>query len=92
MVKLVQRLFREEGIDLTLADEALGAIARKATTARWARRVSAIMEGIAVDTMFGLRASKASRRVGSPGEVVGGTPRPRRSIFYAACANAVGRD
>src|SRR5262249_32622775 len=48
-----QRLFEMESIDLTLAEEALGAIARKAIDRKTgARGLRSIMEGILLDTMF----------------------------------------
>jgi endopeptidase Clp ATP-binding regulatory subunit ClpX len=55
LVKQYQRLFEMESIDLTLAEEALGAIARKAIDRKTgARGVRSIMEGILLDTMFDL--------------------------------------
>jgi hypothetical protein len=49
--------------DLTLAEEALGAIARKAIDRKTgARGLRSIMEGLLLDTMFDLPSSKASRR------------------------------
>ena len=50
LVKQYQRLFEMEGIDLTLAEEALGAIARKAIHRKTgARGLRSIMEGILLD-------------------------------------------
>jgi ATP-dependent Clp protease ATP-binding subunit ClpX len=47
LVKQYQRLFEMESIDLTLAEEALGAIARKAIDRKTgARGLRSIMEGI----------------------------------------------
>jgi ATP-dependent Clp protease ATP-binding subunit ClpX len=47
LVKQYQRLFEMESIDLTLADEALGALARKAIDRKTgARGPRSIMEGI----------------------------------------------
>ena len=55
LVKQYQRLFEMESVDLTLADEALGAIARKAIDRKTgARGLRSIMEGILLDTMFDL--------------------------------------
>src|SRR5712672_1333957 len=55
LVKQYQRLFEMETIDLTLAEEALGAIARKAIDRKTgARGLRSIMEGILLDTMFDL--------------------------------------
>ena len=55
LVKQYQRLFEMESIDLTLAEEALSAIARKAIDRKTgARGLRSIMEGILLDTMFDL--------------------------------------
>src|SRR5215470_17328215 len=55
LVKQYQTLFEMESIDLTLAEEALGAIARKAIDRKTgARGLRSIMEGILLDTMFDL--------------------------------------
>ena len=53
-----------EGVDLTLAEEALGAIARKAIDRKTgARGLRSIMEGILLDTMFDLpRRSRSATR------------------------------
>ena len=76
LVKQYQRLFEMEGIDLTLAEEALGAIARKAidrTTG--ARGLRSIMEGILLDTMFDLPSLEGVEEVVISREVVEGTAR-----------------
>ena len=55
LVKQYQRLFEMESVDLTLAEEALGAISRKAIERKTgARGLRSIMEGILLDTMFDL--------------------------------------
>ena len=55
LVKQYQRLFEMEGVDLTVAEEALGAIARKAIDRKTgARGLRSIMEAILLDTMFDL--------------------------------------
>jgi endopeptidase Clp ATP-binding regulatory subunit ClpX len=55
LVKQYQRLFEMEGVDLTVAAEALGAIARKAIDRKTgARGLRSIMEAILLDTMFDL--------------------------------------
>ena len=55
LVKQYQRLFEMESIDLTLAEEALGAIARKAIERKTgARGLRSIVEAILLDTMFDL--------------------------------------
>ena len=55
LVKQYHRLFEMEGINLTFADEALSAIARKAIERKTgARGLRSIMEYILLDTMFEL--------------------------------------
>ena len=55
LVKQYQRLFEMEGVDLTVAAEALGAIARKAIDRKTgARGLRSIMEQALIDTMFEL--------------------------------------
>ena len=66
-----------ESIDLTLADEALGAIARKAIERKTgARGLRSIMEGILLDTMFDLPSLEGVEEVVISREVVEGTARP----------------
>src|SRR3977135_4121727 len=77
LVKQYQRLFEMEGIDLTLSEEALGAIARKAIDRKMgARGLRAIMEGILLDTMFDLPSLEGVKEVVISREVVEGTGRP----------------
>jgi ATP-dependent Clp protease ATP-binding subunit ClpX len=77
LVKQYQRLFEMESIDLTLADEALGAIARKAIDRKTgARGLRSIMEGILLDTMFDLPSLEGVEEVVISREVVEGTGRP----------------
>src|SRR6202022_1369351 len=74
LVKQYQRLFEMGGIDLTLADEALGAIARKAIDRKTgARGLRSIMEGILLDTMFDLPSLEGVEEVVISKEVVEGT-------------------
>ena len=55
LVKQYQRLFKMEGVDLTVAAEALGAIARTAIERKTgARGLRSIMEAILLDSMFDL--------------------------------------
>ena len=55
LVKQYHRLFEMESIDLSFAEEALGAIARKAIERKTgARGLRSIMESILLDTMFDL--------------------------------------
>jgi ATP-dependent Clp protease ATP-binding subunit ClpX len=76
-----------EGINLTLAEEALDAIARKAITRKTgARGLRSIMEGILLDTMFELPSLEGVEEVVISREVVEGTARPLH--IYAARAGA----
>jgi ATP-dependent Clp protease ATP-binding subunit ClpX len=76
-VKQYQRLFEMENIDLTLADEALSAIAKKAIERKTgARGLRSIMEGILLDTMFDLPSLEGVEEVVISKEVVEGTARP----------------
>jgi ATP-dependent Clp protease ATP-binding subunit ClpX len=73
LVKQYQRLFEMESIDLTLAEEALGAIARKAIDRKTgARGLRSIMEGILLDTMFDLPSLEGVEEVVISREVVRG--------------------
>ena len=77
LVKQYQRLFEMENIDLTLAEEALGAISRKAIDRKTgARGLRSIMEGILLDTMFDLPSLEGVEEVVISKEVVEGTARP----------------
>src|ERR671914_408947 len=77
LVKQYQRLFEMESIDLTLAEEALGAIARKAIERKTgARGLRSIMESILLDTMFDLPSLEGVEEVVISREVVEGTARP----------------
>src|SRR6266496_3256439 len=77
LVKQYQRLFEMESIDLTLAEEALGAIARKAIDRKTgARGLRSIMEGILLDTMFDLPSLEGVEEIVISREVVEGTARP----------------
>ena len=77
LVKQYQRLFEMESIDLTLAEEALGAISRKAIERKTgARGLRSIMEGILLDTMFDLPSLEGVEEVVISKEVVEGTARP----------------
>ena len=77
LVKQYQRLFEMESIDLSLAEEALGAIARKAIERKTgARGLRSIMESILLDTMFDLPSLEGVEEVVISREVVDGTARP----------------
>jgi ATP-dependent Clp protease ATP-binding subunit ClpX len=86
LVKQYQRLFEMENIDLTLADEALVAIARKAIDRKTgARGLRSILESILLDTMFDLPSLEGVEEVVISKEVVEGTTPPL--YVYADRAN-----
>ena len=63
LVKQYQRLFEMENIELTFADEALGAVARKAIERKTgARGLRSILESILLETMFDLPGPGRRRR------------------------------
>ncbi len=75
LVKQYQRMFEMETVDLTLADEALSAIARKAIDRKTgARGLRSIMESILLDTMFDLPSLEGVEEVVISREVVEGAP------------------
>src|SRR5947209_7259964 len=77
LVKQYQRLFEMESVDLTLAEEALGAISKKAIERKTgARGLRSIMESILLDTMFDLPSLEGVEEVVISREVVEGTARP----------------
>jgi ATP-dependent Clp protease ATP-binding subunit ClpX len=66
-----------ESIDLTLAEEALSAIARKAIDRKTgARGLRSIMEGTLLDTMFDLPSLEGVQEVVISKDAVEGTARP----------------
>jgi len=74
LVKQYQRLF---DIELTFADEALGAVARKAIERKTgARGLRSILEAILLETMFDLPGLEGVEEVVISREVVEGTARP----------------
>jgi ATP-dependent Clp protease ATP-binding subunit ClpX len=88
LVKQYQRLFEMGGVGLTLAEEALGAIARKAIDRKTgARGLRSIMEGILLDTMFDLPSLEGVEEVLVSREVVEGTAQPLY-IYPARAGNA----
>ena len=77
LVKQYQRLFEMESVDLTLPDEALEAISKKAMERKTgARGLRSIMEGILLDTMFDLPGLEGVEEVVISTQVVEGTARP----------------
>jgi len=66
-----------ENIDLTFADEALGAVARNAIERKTgARGLRSILEGILLETMFDLPGLEGVEEVVISREVVEGTAHP----------------
>ncbi|RXH02759.1 ATP-dependent Clp protease ATP-binding subunit ClpX [Bradyrhizobium vignae] len=77
LVKQYQRLFEMENIELTFADEALGAVARKAIERKTgARGLRSILESILLETMFDLPGLEGVEQVVISREVAEGTARP----------------
>ena len=71
LVKQYQRLFEMENIELTFADEALGAIARRAIERKTgARGLRSILEAILLETMFDLPSLEGVEEVVISREVV----------------------
>jgi ATP-dependent Clp protease ATP-binding subunit ClpX len=85
LVKQYQRLFEMEGVNLTVAEEALGAIVRKAIDRKTgARGLRSIMETTLLDTMFDLPSLEGVEEVVISQQVVEGTAGPR--YMYATRA------
>jgi ATP-dependent Clp protease ATP-binding subunit ClpX len=77
LVKQYRRLFEMESVDLTLAEEALWAIARKSIERKTgARGLRSIMEIILLDTMFELPSLEGLTEVVISKQVVEGTAAP----------------
>jgi ATP-dependent Clp protease ATP-binding subunit ClpX len=77
LVKQYQRLFEMESVDLTLAEEALGEISKKAIERKTgARGLRSIMESILLDTMFDLPGLEGVEEVVISKQVVEGTSQP----------------
>src|SRR6201746_1412320 len=77
LVKQYQRLFEMENIELTFADEALGAVARRAIERKTgARGLRSILESILLETMFDLPGLEGVEEVVIWREVVEGPARP----------------
>ncbi len=89
LVKQYQRLFKMENVDLRLAEDALGAISRKAIERKaGARGLRSIIEMLLLDTMFDLPGIEGVEQVVISKQVVEGTARPL--YIYADRANDVG--
>jgi ATP-dependent Clp protease ATP-binding subunit ClpX len=79
LVKQYQRLFEMEDVRLTITQDALKAIARKAIDRKTgARGLRSIMEAILLDTMFELPGLKGVEEVVIGPEIVEGGARPLR--------------
>jgi ATP-dependent Clp protease ATP-binding subunit ClpX len=77
LVKQYQRLFEMENVDLTFADEALGAISKKAIERKTgARGLRSIMEITLLDTMFDLPSLEGVEEVVISKQVIEGTVPP----------------
>ena len=88
LVKQYQRLFEMEGVDLTVAEEALGAIAKRAIDRKTgARGLRSIIEAILLDTMFDLPSLDGVDKVLISQQVVEGSAGPL--YIYAARAGSV---
>ncbi len=76
-MKQYQRLFEMENIELSFADEALGAVARRAIERKTgARGLRSILESILLETMFDLPGLEGVEEVVISREVVENTARP----------------
>jgi ATP-dependent Clp protease ATP-binding subunit ClpX len=86
LVKQYQRLFKMENVELALAEDALGAISRKAIERKaGARGLRSIMEILLLDTMFDLPGLEGVERVVISKQVVEGTACPL--YIYTNTAN-----
>jgi ATP-dependent Clp protease ATP-binding subunit ClpX len=83
----LNRVFGSDRVDLTVAQEALGAIARKTINRKTgARGLRSIMEAILLNTMFDLPSLEGVQEVIISHEVVEGTAGPL--YMYAARAGS----
>ena len=77
LIKQYQRLFEMEGVKLTIPEEALRAIARRAIERKTgARGLRSIMEGILLDTMYDLPGMTGVEEVVISRDVVDGDAKP----------------
>jgi len=82
LVKQYQRLFDMENVGLQFTDDALHAIAKKATARKTgARGLRSILEGILLETMFDLPSFDGVEEVVVNGEVIEGRAQPL--LIYA---------
>jgi ATP-dependent Clp protease ATP-binding subunit ClpX len=79
LLKQYQRLFELEDVKLTITQDALKSISRRAIERKTgARGLRSIMEGILLDTMFDLPGMTGVEEVVISPEVVDGGARPLR--------------
>jgi ATP-dependent Clp protease ATP-binding subunit ClpX len=87
LVKQYQRLFEMEGVDLTLAEDALCAVVRKAIDRRTgARGLRSIMEALLLDTMFDLPSLEGVEQVVISQQTVDGAVQPLYSYRTGVAA------
>jgi ATP-dependent Clp protease ATP-binding subunit ClpX len=85
LLKQYRRLFEMEGVDLTVTDEALSAIARKAIERKTgARGLRSIVEAILLEPMFDLPSLEGVQQVMISEQVVEGSAGPL--YMYSASA------
>jgi ATP-dependent Clp protease ATP-binding subunit ClpX len=90
LVKQYQLLFEMEGVDLTLAEEALAAVARKAIDRKTgARGLRSIMEALLLNTMFDLPSLEGVKEVIISQQVVEGTAQPLYSYADRASGSRI---
>ena len=91
LVKQYQKLFDMEEVELVFAEEALGAVSRRAIERKTgARGLRSILEGILLDTMFDLPSMDGVDEVHVDKDVVEGRKEPVR--VYAKKEKASGGD
>jgi ATP-dependent Clp protease ATP-binding subunit ClpX len=82
IVKQFQRLFEMEGVKLTIAEEALRSVSRKAIERKTgARGLRSILEGILLDTMYDLPGMNGVEEVVISKDVIDGEAKPL--LIYA---------
>jgi ATP-dependent Clp protease ATP-binding subunit ClpX len=78
-VKQYQKLFEMEGVKLSITDEALSAVAKKAILRKTgARGLRSILEGMLLDTMFDLPSMDGVDEIVVDKDVVEGRKEPVR--------------
>ncbi len=91
LLKQYQRLFEMEGVKLEFSEDALQAVARKATARKTgARGLRSIMEGILLDTMFALPGMSGVEEVVINREAVEGRAQPLQIYADRRAESAAG--